>query len=53
MANVGKKTKNINGEMTPQWLEKKQHEQCNSKPLEHTEEERLAFLEKMNQNKEK
>ena len=23
MANVGKKTKNINGEMTPQWLEKK------------------------------
>lgn len=52
MANVGKSKHNINREMTPEWLKNKQHEQSNSETLEYTEEERRAFLEKMNKSKD-
>lgn len=52
MANVGKPKHNTSREMTPEWLKNKQHEQSNSETLEYTEEERRAFLEKMNKSKD-
>lgn len=52
MANVGKPKHNTSREMTPKWLKNKQHEQSNSETLEYTEEERRAFLEKMNKSKD-
>ena len=48
MANVGKKTQNINREMTPEWLENKKYEPIKPKTTEFTEEQQKAFLEKMN-----
>lgn len=52
MANVGKPKHNTSRELTPEWLKNKQHEQSNSETLEYTEEERRAFLEKMNKSKD-
>ena len=51
MANVGKKKQNINREMTPEWLEQKKYEPIKTNTTEFTEEQRQAFLEKMNINK--
>lgn len=51
MANVGKKTQNINREMTPEWLENKNYEPMKPKTTEFTEQQKEAFLEKMNINK--
>lgn len=51
MANIGKKSQNINREMTPKWLEQKKYEPIKPKTTEFTEEQRQAFLEKMNINK--
>ncbi|MEX5682969.1 replication protein Rep, partial [Staphylococcus cohnii species complex 1663] len=50
MANVGKKTQNISREMTPEWLEKKKYEPLKPKTTEFTEQQKEAFLEKMNIN---
>ena len=50
MANVGKKTQNINREMTPEWLENKKYEPIKPKTTEFTEQQKEAFLEKMNIN---
>ncbi|MFH4921519.1 RepB family plasmid replication initiator protein [Staphylococcus cohnii] len=51
MANIGKKTQNINREMTPEWLENKKYEPIKPKTTEFTEQQKEAFLEKMNINK--
>ena len=48
MANIGKKTQNINREMTPEWLERKKYETIKPKTTEFTEEQKEAFLEKIN-----
>ena len=50
IANVGKKTQNINREMTPEWLENKKYEPIKPKTTEFTEQQKEAFLEKMNIN---
>ncbi|MBF2751618.1 MULTISPECIES: replication initiation protein [Staphylococcus] len=50
MANIGKKTQNINREMTPEWLENKKYEPIKPKTTEFTEQQKEAFLEKMNIN---
>lgn len=50
MANVGKQTQNINREMTPEWLENKKYEPIKSKTTEFTEQQKEAFLKKMNIN---
>ncbi|RIN28947.1 RepB family plasmid replication initiator protein, partial [Staphylococcus succinus] len=50
MANVGKKTQNINREMTPEWLEKKKYEPTKPKTTEFTERQKEAFLEKIDIN---
>ena len=50
MANVGKKKQNINREMTPEWLENKKYEPIKPKTTEFTEQQKEAFLEKMNIN---
>src|SRR5699024_2105974 len=50
MANVGKKTQKINREMTPEWLENKKYEPIKPKTTEFTEQQKEAFLEKMNKN---
>lgn len=50
MANVGKQTQNINREMTPEWLEKKKYEPIKPKTTGFTEQQKKAFLEKMNIN---
>lgn len=49
MANKNFSKKNINREMTPAWLNNRQT--TNYQNSEYTEEERQAFLEKMNKNK--
>ncbi|OJT30967.1 replication initiation protein [Staphylococcus ureilyticus] len=50
MTNKKASKKNINREMTPEWLN---HRQTTNHPnSEYTEEERQAFLEKMNKNKQ-
>ncbi|MEX6276893.1 replication initiation protein [Staphylococcus saprophyticus] len=50
MANIGKKIQNINREMTPEWLENKKYEPIKPKTTEFTEQQKEAFLEKMNIN---
>src|SRR5699024_5355391 len=50
MANVGKKKQNINREMTPEWLINKKYEPIKPKTTEFTEQQKEAFLEKMNIN---
>ena len=50
MANVGKQTQNINREMTPEWLENKKYDPIKSKTTEFTEQQKEAFLKKMNIN---
>ena len=50
MANVGKQTQNINREMTPKWLENKKYEPIKPKTTEFTEQQKEAFLKKMNIN---
>ena len=48
MANIGKHKQNINREMTPEWLERKKYETIKPKTTEFTEEQKEAFLEKIN-----
>ncbi|MDK9847733.1 RepB family plasmid replication initiator protein [Staphylococcus equorum] len=50
MTNVGKNKQNISREMTPEWLEKKKYEPIKPKITEFTEQQKEAFLEKMNIN---
>lgn len=37
--------------MTPEWLKNKNYSSINYKATEYTEEERQAFLKRMNKNK--
>ncbi len=50
MANKNFSKKNLNREITPAWLKK--HQTTNHQNAEYTEEERQAFLEKMNKSKQ-
>ena len=51
MVSTGKSKQNISREMTPKWLKNNNHASINHKAIEYTEEERQAFLKRMNKNK--
>ena len=51
MVSIGKSKQNISREMTPEWLKNKNYSSINYKATEYTEEERQAFLKRMNKNK--
>ncbi|MQS77293.1 RepB family plasmid replication initiator protein, partial [Lactobacillus halodurans] len=48
MISTGKPKRYISREMTPQWLKNNTYQPTTSKTSEYTEEERRAFLQKMN-----
>ena len=48
MISTGKPKRYISREMTPQWLKNNTYQPATSKTSEYTEEERRAFLQKMN-----
>ena len=48
MTSIGKSNQNISREMTPEWLKSNNHASINHKAIEYTEEERQAFLKRMN-----
>ncbi|MFL4615357.1 replication initiation protein [Staphylococcus aureus] len=50
MEGIGKSILHKSREMTPAWLKNNNYEQINNKNNHFTEEERQAFLEKMNRN---
>jgi len=51
MTSISKSNQNIGREMTPEWLKNNNHASINHKAIEYTEEERQAFLKRMNKNK--